>query len=198
MRYTRLRRAIEGGTLIGTHGTPFQGTPEKVAKAQQKRKKPVEGEMTADGDDIGPIHTRSGKRIIRKPRESTGSSEGAVSDSSDECNTPTPAKHRAMVYEQTLGRSMPALQTAMQEQKTEAVHGTGTKSKSRHSAPRMLKVLTSPDHTVESLMDCGEDSRSISPYPKLPSTGQSAAGFDRGWVLEPDFREGEKVEADVK
>ncbi|OBT49555.1 hypothetical protein VE04_10126, partial [Pseudogymnoascus sp. 24MN13] len=24
MRYTRLRRQIESGTLIGTHGTPFQ------------------------------------------------------------------------------------------------------------------------------------------------------------------------------
>ena len=38
MRYTRLRRAIESGSLIGTHGTPFQGGSEKNAQAQNKRK----------------------------------------------------------------------------------------------------------------------------------------------------------------
>lgn len=39
MRYTRLRRQIEGGTLIGTHGTPFAGGAEKIAEAMKKRKK---------------------------------------------------------------------------------------------------------------------------------------------------------------
>ena len=39
MRYTRLRRQIESGTLIGTHGTPFSGSADKIYQASAKRKR---------------------------------------------------------------------------------------------------------------------------------------------------------------
>ncbi|OBT42586.1 hypothetical protein VE00_07108 [Pseudogymnoascus sp. WSF 3629] len=49
MRYTRLRRQIESGTLIGTHGTPFQRAGEKGGEGNGKRKR---GEVGGgDGDD---------------------------------------------------------------------------------------------------------------------------------------------------
>lgn len=38
MRYTRLRRQIEGGTLVGAHGTPFSGVAEKTVLDMRKRK----------------------------------------------------------------------------------------------------------------------------------------------------------------
>jgi hypothetical protein len=38
MRYTRLRRQIEGGTLISKHGNPFSGVTEKTAADTRKRK----------------------------------------------------------------------------------------------------------------------------------------------------------------
>jgi hypothetical protein len=48
MRYTRLRRQIESGTLIGTHGTPFAGGADKIAKAMRKRKKSIQVSGDAD------------------------------------------------------------------------------------------------------------------------------------------------------
>lgn len=50
MRYTRLRRQIESGTLIGTHGTPFVGGAEKIAEAHKNRKRLCrnEGENNMD------------------------------------------------------------------------------------------------------------------------------------------------------
>jgi hypothetical protein len=39
MRYTRLRRQIEGRTLIGSHGTSFFGVAERTVDTRQKRKK---------------------------------------------------------------------------------------------------------------------------------------------------------------
>lgn len=45
MRYTRLRRAIESGTLIGTHGTPFQGG---AVKSPRKR---TNNKISDDSDD---------------------------------------------------------------------------------------------------------------------------------------------------
>jgi hypothetical protein len=55
MRYTRLRRQIESGTLIGTHGTPFAGGAEKIAKALKKRKisnPPAERKMNGDDEEM--------------------------------------------------------------------------------------------------------------------------------------------------
>jgi len=46
MRYTRLRRQIESGTLIGTHGTPFI-----VTDSSKKRKKSLT--QTAEGAEEG-------------------------------------------------------------------------------------------------------------------------------------------------
>lgn len=51
MRYTRLRRAIESGTLIGTHGTPFQGGADKTAEARKKRKK-ISGDSDEEGASV--------------------------------------------------------------------------------------------------------------------------------------------------
>lgn len=61
MRYTRLRRQIESGTLIGTHGTPFASSAasEKIAKrkrsCEKENKKTVkapEEKEKDDGDDV--------------------------------------------------------------------------------------------------------------------------------------------------
>src|SRR5277367_1277587 len=52
MRYTRLRRQIEGGTLIGTHGTPFSGVAEKMSPEVRKRKRDSQPE-TGDGERPG-------------------------------------------------------------------------------------------------------------------------------------------------
>lgn len=51
MRFTRLRTAIESGTLIDTHGKHFQGSAEKQAKASKKRKKPTSEERDIHSDD---------------------------------------------------------------------------------------------------------------------------------------------------
>lgn len=51
MRLTRLRRDIENGTLIGTHGTPFQGAADKIAKAQMRRRKADILDDDKDADD---------------------------------------------------------------------------------------------------------------------------------------------------
>lgn len=74
MRYTRLRRAIESGSLIGTHGTPFQGGSEKNAQAQKKRKATdttigdVGGEEEQDADGVGV--TDVAEQIRTRPRRS--------------------------------------------------------------------------------------------------------------------------------
>ena len=62
MRYTRLRRAIENGTLIGTHGTPFQGSADKNIEAQRKRKRLVRDGRDDEGDVVQAVPTRSGGR----------------------------------------------------------------------------------------------------------------------------------------
>jgi len=53
MRYTRLRRQIENGTLIGTHGTPFQRGADKAIETPRKRKRSFENrddeDMLTDG-----------------------------------------------------------------------------------------------------------------------------------------------------
>lgn len=78
MRYTRLRRAIEGGTLIGTHGTPFQGGAEKSVEVRKKRKGLLLSTSAEDLDELEPIVTRSGSRIVR-----TGMVEGGSADQDD-------------------------------------------------------------------------------------------------------------------
>lgn len=75
MRYTRLRRAIESGTLIGTHGTPFQGGADKTTDARRKRNKRSDD---SDEESASVIRTPISGRL---PLES-GSSKG-VPDSDD-------------------------------------------------------------------------------------------------------------------
>lgn len=197
MRYTRLKRAIEGGTLIGTHGIPFQGTPEKPPRTQKKRKRPTKDEILLDGDDVGPIQTRSGKYIIRKARESTGSSEGAASESSDEYDVPSPVKHSTRVHDQIPGRPIPTFAAAKQELEMKAMHGTLAKSEGRHDPPRAPGNLISLGKTAKPVIECGEDSYLTGSSSKPPSRGQSAIGFDSGKVLETKSVEGERFEADV-
>ena len=74
MRYTRLRRTIESGTLIGTHGTPFQGGSEKNVQTQKKRKaidmtkEDVGGEEAQYADEAGV--TDVAEEIRTRPRRS--------------------------------------------------------------------------------------------------------------------------------
>lgn len=75
MRYTRLRRSIESGTLIGTHGTPFQGSVEKIAQTQKKRKTPImDEEDEEDEDDVCPPRPRRGIQPVKESRQFTSSS----------------------------------------------------------------------------------------------------------------------------
>ena len=74
MRYTRLRRSIEDGTLIGTHGTPFQGGAEKIANAQRKRKTNRQNSDTCEDD---PPSSRSGSRIKRDGNDENSLTEKA-------------------------------------------------------------------------------------------------------------------------
>lgn len=95
MRYTRLRRQIESGTLIGTHGTPFPSDKvvEKNAEAGRKRKRLSPGKDVKNeaSEDMGgrKKNTKS-KSIIKKEGkgsgefESSGESESDFEDSEDE------------------------------------------------------------------------------------------------------------------
>jgi hypothetical protein len=98
MRYTRLRRQIESGTLIGTHGTPFpsEKVAEKNAEAGRKRKRVSPGKGSG-GDSQGdtPDTDETKKRakhtsVIKKEGgegeefESSGDSESEFVDSEDE------------------------------------------------------------------------------------------------------------------
>ena len=76
MRYTRLRRAIESGTLIGTHGTPFHGNTEKIEEVQKKRKK---NEGITRNSDLGPIRNGSGIPSGRNPGNEAALSEHHLS-----------------------------------------------------------------------------------------------------------------------
>ena len=80
MRYTRFRRAIESGTLIGTHGTPFQGGADKIVEAQKKRKRLMRNARLGQEDDLGPIQTRSGSLIDRKAKVEDDSTDGYDTD----------------------------------------------------------------------------------------------------------------------
>jgi hypothetical protein len=98
MRYTRLRRQIESGTLIGTHGTPFPSDKvvEKNAEAGRKRKRLSPSKGTGgDADEEGQNKPASKKGTQRKSVvkkegsssdgfESSGDSESDFGDSEDE------------------------------------------------------------------------------------------------------------------
>jgi hypothetical protein len=91
MRYTRLRRQIESGTLIGTHGTPFlSSSPHPEKQGKRKRVDGAKGEEESE-EEIGvkrELWKKEGKES--KVKEETGSefeSSGSESegwDSDDE------------------------------------------------------------------------------------------------------------------
>ena len=73
MRYIRLRRAIENGSLTGAHGSPIPaGSNNARSRRRRRRPSPIE-EVRADhqqqvkggDDDFGVIQTRSGLNIAR-------------------------------------------------------------------------------------------------------------------------------------
>lgn len=84
MRYTRLRRAIEGGTLIGTTGTPFQGSAEKIAEARKKRKT-ISDDTDEEGHSV--FQTPTSDRLAPKSgssNEAQGSYNTAQQSHSDD------------------------------------------------------------------------------------------------------------------
>lgn len=72
MRYTRLRRAIEGGTLIGTHGMPFQSGPEKVVEVRKKRRRLLQRAYTEEVEDPEPLVTHRESPIVRMEKVEDG------------------------------------------------------------------------------------------------------------------------------
>lgn len=94
MRYTRLRRAIEGGTLIGTHGTPFQGAADKETGHQKRRRAPLLSVRNEGTTDLSPMHIRSGYSFERKTSLEEAPANGSVSDGTSEDDELTPVKKR--------------------------------------------------------------------------------------------------------
>ncbi len=72
MRYTRLRRAIEGGTLIGTHGMPFQSGTEKVVEVRKKRRRLLQSAYTEEVDDPEPLVIHRESPILRMEKVEDG------------------------------------------------------------------------------------------------------------------------------
>ena len=108
MRYTRLRRQIESGTLIGTHGTPFAGGAEKNAEALKKRQrsvlpteKPTERKANEDDEEMPGKGFRRGFNLVKN--EDSSEYETDAEDSGD-CEDEIPlAKLRRAKMDQ--GRS---------------------------------------------------------------------------------------------
>ncbi|KAI9675181.1 MAG: hypothetical protein M1829_003541 [Trizodia sp. TS-e1964] len=132
MRYTRLRRAIEGGTLIGTHGTPFLGGADKIAEAQKKRKRPSNtGSVKPEGAEVyGVMTTRSGNKIEKAVKKEadfhSNDSLGSDSDSDNSLDEAPMAKRNArnVLKREDEGSEpsgtaseLPSLQTQLAEQK---------------------------------------------------------------------------------
>ncbi|KAA6409343.1 MAG: hypothetical protein FRX48_06896 [Lasallia pustulata] len=93
MRYTRLRRAIESGTLIGTNGAPFQGATDKETGHQKRRKKPLLSARSEGTADLGPMQTRSGNSFERGPKlEEVSANEFAADGTSEEDELPLAKK----------------------------------------------------------------------------------------------------------
>ena len=65
MRFTRLRRDIEDGNLIGTHGTLFQGAAERIAESQKKRKRPMQERREGEALHSRRLYRRKSTLIPR-------------------------------------------------------------------------------------------------------------------------------------
>lgn len=109
MRYTRLRRQIESGTLIGTHGTPFPSAKvvEKNAEAGRKRKRMSPGENSENDAEGEAVENEDNKKrskrqsMIKKEVgsleefDSSGESDGEFTDSEEEMPLAKVMKSRA-------------------------------------------------------------------------------------------------------
>ncbi|KAF8861829.1 hypothetical protein BDZ45DRAFT_773550 [Acephala macrosclerotiorum] len=90
MRYTRLRRQIESGTLIGTHGTPFASpaVPEETKKCRgefKKRKRTIKKEEgTTSQFDNSDEEDKKIKNENSSSYESDSSTESLTDESEDE------------------------------------------------------------------------------------------------------------------
>ncbi|CZR63180.1 uncharacterized protein PAC_13077 [Phialocephala subalpina] len=89
MRYTRLRRQIESGTLIGTHGTPFASpaVPEedkKVRGEAKKRKRTIKREEGVTQFDNYDEEDKKIKNEESSGYESDSSVESGTEESEDE------------------------------------------------------------------------------------------------------------------
>ena len=82
MRYTRLRRQIESGTLIGTHGTPFQRAAEKGGERGRKRKRDAGGEGRDDDEEE--------EEVVREKTGGEVKRENTCTSASDEYESDTP------------------------------------------------------------------------------------------------------------
>ena len=79
MRYTRLRRQIESGTLIGTHGTPFTGPADKICHASAKRKHVAAEERNIcedDTEDEEPVDVCGKRKKTSKDGRRSGFANG--------------------------------------------------------------------------------------------------------------------------
>jgi len=98
MRYTRLRRQIEGGTLMGTHGTPFSRPLEKLSDHLGKRKR-----LERNNNEQGSLveHSNScAAKVVGDIEPDNSKSEQFETDSfeSDDSGDDVPlAKRRAAV-----------------------------------------------------------------------------------------------------
>lgn len=145
MRYTRLRRAIEGVTLIGTHGTPFQGGAEKNAEAQKKRKistpplRATSEERQPEVENSKAIRThRSRKRQQRRPRMTDESS-------TDEYETDESSGDDAPLAKRRITRALKRgqVEDAMGVSYTEDISSSSAlaqRQMSKPTTPMVLKV----------------------------------------------------------
>lgn len=83
MRYTRLRRQIEGGTLVGTHGTTFSGGFDKPPTSLGKRKS-SEGEETICKRQVRRVNKMKIKNEHDENSDEFGTDLSEYVDSEDE------------------------------------------------------------------------------------------------------------------
>ncbi|KAI9759740.1 MAG: 3'-5'-exoribonuclease [Chaenotheca gracillima] len=110
MRYTRLRRAIESGTLIGTRGTPFNnGNAGKTTDVSKKRKRttdsgtPKDEEVAPTGqEDVGILQTRSGSRFSRNQTTEPYLSDNLASDEDSEYDNLSSRRSPSSISEKKL------------------------------------------------------------------------------------------------
>ena len=67
MRFTRLRRAIEDGTLMGSHGKQFQGSAAETTPVRRKRKRKSSWEPISDGNIEHAFCSRPIGKGVRPP-----------------------------------------------------------------------------------------------------------------------------------